>query len=97
MTDRLADMLTALKHGKDPRFVAATVEWVPVVGGPVTRAYHIAGPNKGAVQAAITALQEDVEENPGGGFAQFLHPWRSEDGVWRSRGEVVLYEPEAAR
>lgn len=55
-------------------------------------ACRISGPSREAVQNAINAKMAEVEAHPHGGFAQFLHPWRGIDGVWMTRGEVVLYD-----
>lgn len=71
------------------------VERAPSTIVPGLSAYRLEGQTREAVLACIDARMHEAEDAPGGGWAQFLHPWLDTDGKWKSRGEVMRYPAEA--
>lgn len=60
------------------------------------RHYEFSSLDKKSLEASVQQRMDEAEHAEHGGFAQFLTPWKTPDGVWHTRGEVVIFQPTQA-
>ena len=93
--DPIADLLNNLRRGQEAvRKATVSVRAVRDPHVPGRRIYRLTGLDKRAVQHAIDVRMREAEDAPLGGMATFENPWLQRDGIWCSRGEVVIAQPE---
>lgn len=96
-SDPISDLLNSLRRGQEAvRRSTVSVRAVRDQNVPGRRIYRLTGLDKRAVQQAIDARMREAEDAEFGGSATFENPWLQKDGIWCSRGEVVITQPVAA-
>lgn len=76
-----------------PRVDAVSVELRTDAENPARTIVHIIGPTRSHVQHEIARCMGWVEDNPLGGFSNFINPAPNRHGQFESRGEVILNQP----
>ena len=91
--DLLGEFLNDLRRGQEA--VAKSRVQVEFKRNSDAKTYTLTSLDKRSLEQSVQQRMDEAEHAEHGGFAQFLTPWRTKEGVWMTRGEVVIFAAPA--